>query len=188
MDIGFLEGFKIGFDLLWTILMAEPLLTLGIFSLLGLVIAIPLIQDIRREQRLKESGIREIDQMSGQNFEEYLKVLLKSLGYRVKLTPSTGDYGADLVLTTSELRIIVQAKRYKKNVGIKAVQEIASAKSHYKANECWVITNSFFTEPAKKLASSNQVRLVDRDLLIDWILALKKKTADVPPIQQTKNF
>lgn len=188
MDIGFLEGFKIGFELLWTILMAEPLLTLGIFSLLGLVIAIPLIQDIRREQRLKESGIREIDQMSGRNFEEYLKVLLKNLGYRVKLTPSSGDYGADLVLTMNNQRIIVQAKRYKKNVGIRAVQEIASAKSHYKANECWVITNSFFTEPAKKLASSNRVRLVDRDLLIDWILALKKKTADVPPIQQTKNF
>ncbi|QHA38770.1 restriction endonuclease (plasmid) [Rossellomorea marisflavi] len=168
--------------------MDEPLLTLGIFSLLGLVIAIPLIQDIRREQRLKESGIREIDQMSGRNFEEYLKVLLKNLGYRVKLTPSSGDYGADLVLTLSDQRIIVQAKRYKKNVGIKAVQEIASAKSHYSADECWVVTNSFFTEPAKKLASSNQVRLVDRDLLIDWILALKKKTADVPPIQQTKNF
>ncbi|WP_397548196.1 restriction endonuclease [Rossellomorea marisflavi] len=66
-----------------------------------------------------------------------------------------------------------------------AVQEIASAKSHYSADECWVITNSFFTEPAKRLASSNHVRLVDRDQLIDWILTLKKKTADVPPIQET---
>jgi len=106
----------------------------------------------------------------------------------VKVTPASGDYGADLVLTTSDQRIIVQAKRYKKNVGIKAVQEIASAKSHYSAYECWVITNSFFTEPAKKLASSNHVRLVDRDQLIDWILALKKKTADISAVQKTKNF
>ncbi|WP_414811618.1 hypothetical protein [Rossellomorea marisflavi] len=35
------------------------------------------------------------------------------------------------------------------------------------------------------MASSNHVRLVDRDQLIDWILTLKKKTADVPPIQET---
>ncbi|KZE50963.1 restriction endonuclease [Rossellomorea marisflavi] len=38
-----------------------------------------------------------------------------------------------------------------------------------------VLINSFFTEPAKRLASSNHVRLVDRDQLIDWILTLKKK-------------
>ncbi|WP_053072151.1 restriction endonuclease [Rossellomorea marisflavi] len=133
MDVGFLEGFKIGFGLLWAILMSEPLLTLGVFFILGLAIAIPIVMDICREQKLKESGIREIDQMSGRNFEEYLRVLLGNLGFRVKVTPASGDYGADLVLTTSDQRIIVQAKRYKKNVGIKAVQEIASAKSHYSA-------------------------------------------------------
>jgi restriction system protein len=185
MDVGFLEGFEIGFGLLWAILMSEPLITLGVFFTLGLVIAIPIVMDVRWEQKLKESGIREIDQMSGRDFEEYLRVLLKNLGFRVKLTPASGDYGADLILTTSDQRIIVQSKRYKKNVGIKAVQEIASAKSHYSADECWVITNSFFTEPAKRLASSNHVKLVDRDQLIDWILTLKKKTADVPPIQET---
>jgi restriction system protein len=182
MDVGFFEGFKIGFKILWAILSADPLLTLGIFFILGLTIAIPLVKDIRREQKLKESGIREIDQMSGRAFEEYLKALLKDVGYRVKLTPASGDFGADLVLTTSDQRIIVQAKRYKKNVGIKAVQEIATAKSHYNADECWVITNSFFTEPAKRLASSNHVRLVDRDQLIGWILALKKKTADISAV------
>lgn len=185
MDAGFLEGFEIGFGLLWAILMSEPLITLGVFFILGLAIAIPIVMDIRWERKLKESGIREIDQMSGQNFEEYLRVLLKNSGFRVKLTPTSGDYGADLILTTSDQRIIVQAKRYKKNVGIKAVQEIASAKNHYSADECWVITNSYFTEPAKRLASSNHVRLVDRDQLIDWILTLKKKTADIPPIQET---
>ncbi|GLI86356.1 hypothetical protein ANABIO32_41520 [Rossellomorea marisflavi] len=122
MDVSFLEGFEIGFGLLWAILMSEPLITLGVFFTLGLVIAIPIVMDIRWERKLKESGIREIDQMSGRNFVEYLRVLLKNLGFRVKLTPPSGDYGADLVLTTSDQRIIVQAKRYKKNVGIKAVQ------------------------------------------------------------------
>jgi restriction system protein len=81
---------------------------------------------------------------------------------------------ADLILSAKGKKIIVQAKRYKKNVGVKAVQEIASAKSHYKADECWVITNSFFTEHAKKLASSNQVRLVDRKELMNWMLKENK--------------
>ncbi|MFC2947671.1 restriction endonuclease [Virgibacillus sediminis] len=95
--------------------------------------------------------------MSGRRFKKYHQALLKARGHYVQLTPASGDYGADLILATKGKRIAVQAKGYKKNVGVKAIQEIASAKSHYKSDECWVITNSFFTEQAKKLASSNKI-------------------------------
>ena len=54
-------------------------------------------------------------------------------------------------------------------MGIKAVQEIFSAKSYYGADECWVITNNFFTDPAIKLAFANNVILIDRDQLIEWM-------------------
>ncbi|WP_433709004.1 restriction endonuclease [Paenibacillus illinoisensis] len=32
--------------------------------------------------------------------------------------------------------IVVQAKHYKKNVGLRAVQEVQGAKTHYKASQC----------------------------------------------------
>ncbi|MFK9092798.1 restriction endonuclease [Bacillus salipaludis] len=48
---------------------------------------------------------------------------------KVCLTSVTGDYGADLVLSTTDKKIVVQAKRYNKKVGLKAVQEIVSAKT-----------------------------------------------------------
>ncbi|MRX74019.1 restriction endonuclease [Bacillus lacus] len=127
-----------------------------------------------RERKLRKSGILEVDKMPGRKFEEYLHALLKARGYHVQLTPASGDYGADLILSTNGKKIIVQAKRYKKNVGVKAVQEIAAAKSHYNADECWVITNSFFTDQAKKLAGSNQVKLVDRKQLINWMLQVNE--------------
>ncbi|KAB8125708.1 restriction endonuclease [Gracilibacillus oryzae] len=130
--------------------------------------------DIVRESRLKRSDINDIDEMSGNKFEEYLLVLLKGRGYKVKLTPKTGDYGADLILLTNNKKIVVQAKRYKKNVGVRAVQEIVSAQKYYKADECWVITNSFFTNQAIKLASSNHVRLINRSELIDWMIKYNK--------------
>ncbi|MED1202581.1 restriction endonuclease [Heyndrickxia acidicola] len=81
---------------------------------------------------------------NGIQFERYLLVLFKQLGYKVQTTPSTNDYGADLVLDGRDGRIVVQAKRYKNNVGIKAVQEIVSAKIYYSANRAWVVTNSHF--------------------------------------------
>lgn len=86
----------------------------------------------------------------------------------------TGYFGADVILKAKDKKIIVQAKRYKKNVGVKAVQEIAAAKNYYNADECWVITNSFFTKQAKTLANSNQVRLIDRKQLIHWMLVKSK--------------
>ena len=126
------------------------------------------------EKILRQSGIYEVDQMKGETFEVYLQSLLKGKGYKVRLTPVTGDYGADLILSTNGKRIIVQAKRYKNKVGIKAVQEISSAKNYYRADECWVITNNYFTAPAMKLASSNNVVLIDRDQLINWMFEENK--------------
>lgn len=130
------------------------------------------------EKRLQKSGMLEVDKMTGERFEKYLAVLFKARGYQVKSTPTTGDFGADLILSSNDSKIVVQAKRYKKNVGVKAIQEVVSAKSYYSANECWVVTNSNFTEPAKKLAASNQVKLIGRETLMKWMLDLKKTLKD----------
>lgn len=59
-------------------------------------------------------------------------------------------------------------------IGIKAVQEIVSAKTQYKAEESWVITNNYFTDPAKKLAAANNVNLINRDKLIKWMIDFNK--------------
>ena len=172
--MSFFEGFQMGFELFWTVVTAEPLLTgfLVLFTLGAFLIAF--IANAIRYQKLKKSGILNVDEMTGKEFEEYLRVLFLERGYQVQLTKITGDYGADLVLSSKNRKIIVQAKRHKKNVGIKAVQEISAAKNHYQADECWVVTNSYYTEPAKNLAKSNQVRLVDRTLLMKWMLEMKK--------------
>jgi restriction system protein len=174
MELELYEGFKMGLEILWTMLTAVPLLTLAVIATSGGSLLYAFIVKVLREQKLRKSGILEVDKMSGREFEEYLQALIKTRGYYVQLTPASGDFGADLILSADGKKIIVQAKRYKKSVGVKAVQEIASAKSHYNADECWVITNSYFTEQARKLARSNQVRLIDRKELMDWMMQEKK--------------
>lgn len=172
MDI--LTGFRWGLDAIWAILSADPKFTLALGLFIISIVILSLTIEFIRYRKLKSSGILEVDKMPGKVFEEYLQTLLKHRGYQVDRTPSTGDYGADLVLATTGRKIIVQAKRYKKKVGLKAVQEIASAKNHYKADECWVITNNYFTAPAVKLAASNNVKLIDRTLLMKWMIEINK--------------
>ncbi|MEH7075145.1 restriction endonuclease [Neobacillus drentensis] len=147
--------------------------TLGIVGVVMiLIIVLAVIQNKLRNERLRRSGIKDIDSMDGIQFEYYLKELYLSRGYAVEVTNASGDYGADLLLKKDGKKIVVQAKRYSKDVGIKAVQEVIGAKSYYKADEAWVVSNSYFTKAAKELAQKGSVMLVDRDTLIDFILVL----------------
>ena len=136
-----------------------------IFCFLVVVILIGIKFGSRAVKRHKylNSPLAAVDHMTGVEFERYLKAHFENLGYKVKLTADTGDFGADLVCKKDGETTIVQAKRYKKQVGIEAIQQIAAARAYYKADKLMVVTNSFFTRAAKELASSNNVELWDRN-------------------------
>lgn len=84
----------------------------------------------------------------------YLKALFQQLGYKPHVTQKSGDFGADLVMKGKD-KIVIQAKRYgiKNRVSLSAVQEVYGAKAYYKANQAWVVTNSYFTKQAKRACS-----------------------------------
>ncbi len=77
----------------------------------------------RWQQHYGSLHVKEITQLTGTDFEDYLSRLFKSHGYHVETTPKTGDYGADLILLKDKQRIAVQAKRWVGSVGVGAVQE-----------------------------------------------------------------
>lgn len=91
------------------------------------------------------------------------------MGYSVKKTRLTGDQGADLIISGNGSNQVVQAKRHNANIGNKAVQEVVAAVRHYKCGNGMVVTNSYFTPAAVELAKSNDIELVDRKLLQEWI-------------------
>jgi len=150
---------------------------------LGLIILFYIWRKVRFKKRMQQSGIAEIDQMSGIEFETYVGTLFETLGYRVTYTPTTGDYGADLILKKGKDIIVVQAKRYKSAVGITAVQEVIPALKIYDANDAWVISNSYYTKAAIKLAESNDVRMINRDELIQMGIDFKKNDAGNETVQ-----
>lgn len=109
--------------------------------------------------------IKDIDQLNGYDFEAFLSVLFKKMGFNVLKTSLSSDQGADLIINKFVKKSVVQAKRYKNKVGNKAIQEIAAAVPQYDANQGIVVTNSEFTKAAKQLAKSNNIILVNRDKL-----------------------
>ncbi|MGM1023183.1 MAG: restriction endonuclease [Bacillota bacterium] len=153
---------------------------IGAAIMMGLVIAFLIAQRQHRSDQLRKSGIAEIDRMEGVQFEHYLAELFKSQGYSVKVTRASGDYGADLVIQKGGRKIVVQAKRFSKNIGIEAVQQIYGAKTYYNSAEAWVVSNRDYTVAARNLAKSNGVRLVNRDELIQMILGMNPNVLPQP--------
>lgn len=102
-------------------------------------------------------------QEKGVSYEEAVAKSLKKKGYRnIKITPRSGDFGADIIATDKFGRkTCFQCKNYKGKVGIGAVQEIAAARKHYGCEKAVVVTNSTFTNAAKKLALSNDIDLFE---------------------------
>jgi restriction system protein len=128
-----------------------------------------------RSYRLSKAGMADLDKLNGEDFERYLEILFKKLGYQVQRTPYQGDYGADLILRRGDEQISVQAKRYNRAVGVKAVQEAVTAKDYYSCNKAMVVTNSYFSRQARTLAKANNVELWDRNELVNRLLALKEE-------------
>jgi len=131
---------------------------------------------LEEERKIATSGIAEIDLMKGKEFEKYIYLCCRKIGYLTELTPASQDYGADIILYKNSTKTVVQTKRWKSKVGVKGVQETIAAKQYYKAERGMVITNSFFTKNAINLAESTGIVLWDRYKLINFIIRIKENS------------
>jgi restriction system protein len=136
-------------------------LALGI----GITVVIALMSWTRRGRtRLaRYRDMEGVDDMTGEEFEDWLAVLFRRAGWRVRHTGASGDFGADLIISRDGEEWVVQAKRQARPVGVAAVQQAAAARPHYDADGAMVVTNATFTAQARSLAASADVVLWDHD-------------------------
>ncbi|MBP5312431.1 MAG: restriction endonuclease, partial [Clostridia bacterium] len=114
--------------------------------------------------------IEEVDRMDGRIFELFTGALFRELGYYdIAVTPSSGDFGADVIAAKDDVRFAIQCKRYEGPVGVSAVQEVMASRSLHDCHVACVLTNSSFTPAAIELARKNLVILWDRTKLCAFI-------------------
>jgi Restriction endonuclease len=134
-----------------------------------------LFQEHHEQIKSKNGDETDFQNLSGIEFETYIAKRLRSSGYDVRGTPTTGDQGGDLIAKKDGRTVVVQAKGYQGLVGNKAVQEVNSAVSFYGGDEGWVVTNSTFTPSAIALAQKTNTRLIDGAALKDKLIFLKNR-------------
>ena len=132
------------------------------------------IQKNKINKFLNSITLDNINSLSGHEFEEFLYYLFLNMGFQVTLTPKSHDYGADLILKIGNKTIAVQSKLYHNHtIGVSSVQEVYSSIKYYKADLGIVVTNSKFSKNSISLASSTNVLLWDKNMLIK-LLKLKE--------------
>ena len=131
-------------------------------------------QKLRTKQKRKitKYTIDDIDLMSGTEFEEFIALLFKKIGYSSQVTKQSGDQGLDVIAIKNGSKIGIQAKCYSNTVGNAAIQEAVAGKSFYNCDKVLVVTNNYFTSAAIELAQANDVLLWNRDMLKEKIKEL----------------
>ncbi len=160
ISVVFLSAISLLFDVA-----IEPLLLFGIVPAVLFLLFLPRVLYGKPEKLKKQVSVKvsaqELANMSGADFESYVGRRLKGMGYsNVRVTQTSGDFGADVIaVNSSGETVCIQCKHYGQPVGIKAVQEIYSAKQYYGCRKAMVITNSTYTQAAIDLANKTGVDL-----------------------------
>lgn len=118
----------------------------------------------------KPESISAIDNMSGQQFEDYCAdLLLKNGFFNIRITQESGDHGTDILAEKDDISYAIQCKCYSSNIGNTAVQQAHSGKGFYHKDIAVVLTNQYFTTQAKEEADTLGVKLWDRSKLEEFI-------------------
>ena len=119
----------------------------------------------KRAERRERNRIRNsyVMNLSPYEYEEYVAEEMRQDGFTdVDTTPKSGDYGADVLARDGDRLVCVQCKHYAPGhpVGVKAVQEIYSAKDYYGCDDAYIYTTSDYTKAAVEMANQLGVVLV----------------------------
>lgn len=99
-------------------------------------------------------------------YELYCANLLTNAGWHVRRIPPP-DFGVDLIATLAGVRLAIQCKNQRKNVGVSAVQQVVAGQEMYKhITHRMVASGSGFSKSAHKLATATRTHLAHHDSLV----------------------
>lgn len=121
------------------------------------------------------NDIEDLDKLQPLVFEAAIAVLIeKKHGGNSYLTDKSNDKGADILLLNSNKDLLISVKQSGSNLDINSGQEILIALPEYnkkydRSFNPMVITNSSFSSNKTDLAKHNNVDLINREKVQNWI-------------------
>lgn len=115
----------------------------------------------------------EYSQMSGSEFEQYVKSLLERRGWTVEMTPQTRDGGIDLKASRAvdiggDVVLYLQCKNYQSPAGVEVVRQLNGVlPKHEPGSRGAVVCPSGYSADAREFAKDRGIMLWDRHHLFE---------------------
>ena len=101
--------------------------------------------------------------MTPREYEEYVGNYFKEQGYKIELTPQSGDYGLDVFAYKEHEKIAIQAKMYgnsTRKVNRQMIMELQGAKEYFDCTKAILATDGEVMPDAKEVASKLGIEIL----------------------------
>ena len=123
-------------------------------------------------------SVEDLSRLSAASLVMLLADVFRGYGYAVDVPTWPEDYSTDFVMTKSDRRVLVQARRHTDAAGGDSVRDAQLARRYFGADEAWVVCALGFTEPAVSAAEEADVHLVTGEGVLRLIEALAEPAVD----------
>lgn len=122
---------------------------------------------------------KKFSNLTAPQFILLLTYLLNAMNYSVKQTGKITNFGGDIVVHTGTELLVVQLKCNRNDsVGESDISAGIVAQKYYGCFKTMIVTPLNVTKEAKAVAKANNVELVDRNLLKQWLWKYLKERWD----------
>ena len=161
----------------------EPRVEIATVLVVGVIASAAIAWNLRRrklaERKYREqSRLKHLQTLTWSELELHVAGFYRRQGYRITMTPRSGDQGVDVIADGNGRRIAIQVKQYAGNVDNTPVQEVVGGLAVYGCTHGVVITTSRFTSGAKALAAANGIELIDGETYAKLLSRLLGTQAD----------
>lgn len=101
--------------------------------------------------------------MTPREFEEHVCEHFHRQGYKVEITPVSGDYGIDAFAIKGKEKLAIQAKMYggsTRKINRQCVMELYGAKDYFDCTKATIVTDGAFLPDAIKVAEKLNIEIV----------------------------
>ena len=163
-----------------------------VFSFILCVVALAsVIRSWQRGELFKnQTSLADIQNLTWQQFEQYIGEAYKRKGFSIQETGLGGaDGGVDLILAKDGKKILVQCKNWKtKKVGVPVVRELFGVVKAQQAAGGLIVTAGSYTKDAQSFAHETGIELIDGKALVKLVnLTNNESPTDSVNIQQSSN-
>lgn len=107
--------------------------------------------------------------LSGREFEKEIAWMYNQLGYKVELTPTTGDGGIDIKLWKNGIFSVIQCKNHRQRVSVDVVRDLFGTMNKVGATSGILICSGGFTRGVFDFVRGLPIQLIDIDNLFQIV-------------------